>query len=148
MNSCFLLFPWEQIDAENDTSLALNHECVKRGHGIAISTRSNLTIRNNETNAFCKVSNKVDKLVDLHGPVVAAMEEITYSESKVKIERGDIIFAYCKDINKSGFVGVQSVRIGPLGFDSNQVSDLVVFLETLTGEPLSTTLTTPPSLPP
>ena len=29
MNICFLMYPWEEIDPENDTSLALIHECVK-----------------------------------------------------------------------------------------------------------------------
>ena len=62
MNICFLMYPWEQIDAENDTSLALIHECVKRGHGVAICTPSNLTIRNSVTNAFCKVINRMDTI--------------------------------------------------------------------------------------
>lgn len=56
------MYPWEQIDPENDTSLALIHECVKRGHGVAMCTPSNLTIRNSVTNAFCKVINRVDKI--------------------------------------------------------------------------------------
>jgi glutathione synthase len=56
------MYPWEQIDAENDSSLALIHECVKRGHGVAICTPSNLTIRNSVTCASCKVIKRVDKV--------------------------------------------------------------------------------------
>jgi len=52
MNVCFIMYPWEEIDAENDTSLALIKERVKRGHGVAMCTPSNFTIRNNVTNAF------------------------------------------------------------------------------------------------
>ena len=46
MNICFLMYPWEEIDPVNDTSLALIHECVRRGHGVALCTPANLTIRN------------------------------------------------------------------------------------------------------
>ncbi|MCL7754115.1 glutathione synthase [Polaribacter sp. Z022] len=63
MNVCFLMYPWESIKSpENDTSLTLIHECVKRGHGVAICTPSNLTIRNSVTNAFCTILNRVDKI--------------------------------------------------------------------------------------
>lgn len=63
MNICFLMYPWESIKSpENDTSLALIHECVKRGHGVAICTPANLTIRNSITNAFCTVINRIDKV--------------------------------------------------------------------------------------
>ena len=53
MNVCFLMYPWDEIKSpENDTSLTLIHECAKRGHGVAICSPSNLTIRNSVTNAF------------------------------------------------------------------------------------------------
>lgn len=62
MNICFLMYPWEDIDPANDTSLALIHECVKRQHGVALCTPANLTIRNSVTNAFCTVINRMDKV--------------------------------------------------------------------------------------
>lgn len=62
MNICFLMYPWEEIDPENDTTLALIHECAKRGHGVAICTPSNLTIRNSITNAFCTIINRMEKV--------------------------------------------------------------------------------------
>ncbi len=62
MNICFLMYPWEQIKPENDTTLALIHECMKRGFGVATCTPMNLTIRNSVTNAFCTVINKMDKI--------------------------------------------------------------------------------------
>lgn len=62
MNVCFIMYPWEDIDPENDTSLALIKECVKRGHGVAMCTPANLTIRNSVTNAFCKVIKRMDKV--------------------------------------------------------------------------------------
>ncbi|MGB5464249.1 MAG: glutathione synthase [Aureibaculum sp.] len=62
MNICFLMYPWENIKPENDTSLALIKECVKRKHGVAICTPANLTIRNSVTNAFCTVVGRMDKV--------------------------------------------------------------------------------------
>lgn len=62
MNICFLMYPWEEIDPENDTSLALIKECVKRGHGVAMCTPANLTIRDSVTNAFCTVVGRMDKV--------------------------------------------------------------------------------------
>lgn len=56
------MYPWEDIDAENDTSLALIKECVKRGHGIAMCSPANLTIRDSVTNAFCTVIGKMEKV--------------------------------------------------------------------------------------
>ncbi|MBT8258456.1 MAG: glutathione synthase [Bacteroidia bacterium] len=62
MNICFIMYPWEQIDPENDTSLALIKECVKRGHGVAMCTPSNLTIRDSVTCAFVTVVGRMEKV--------------------------------------------------------------------------------------
>ena len=63
MNVCFLMYPWESINSpENDTSVTLIHECVKRGHGVAICTPQNLTIRNSVTSAFCTIIKRMDKV--------------------------------------------------------------------------------------
>ena len=66
MNICFLMYPWEEIEPENDSSLTLIHECAKRGHGVAICTPSNLTIRNSVTNAFCTIINRMEKVPSSH----------------------------------------------------------------------------------
>lgn len=62
MNICFLMYPWEEIDPANDTSLALIHECVRRGHGVALCTPANLTIRNSVTSSFCTVIGRMEKV--------------------------------------------------------------------------------------
>lgn len=61
MNICFIMYPWEKIDPENDTTLALIKECVKRDHGVAMCTPANLTIRNSVTTANCTVIGRMDK---------------------------------------------------------------------------------------
>jgi len=63
MNVCFLMYPWDSIKSpENDTSLTLIHECVKRGHGVALCSPANLTIRNSVTCAFVTIINRMDKV--------------------------------------------------------------------------------------
>lgn len=56
------MYPWEEIDAENDATLSLIHECAKRGHGVAMCTPSNLTIRNSVTSAFCSIIKRMEKV--------------------------------------------------------------------------------------
>jgi glutathione synthase len=56
------MYPWEEIKPDTDSSLTLIHECAKRGHGVAICTPSNLTIRNSITSAFCTIINRMDKV--------------------------------------------------------------------------------------
>ena len=41
------------------------------------------------------------KLTDLHGPVIAAMENIVYTETKLQLDRGDVIFAYTDGITEA-----------------------------------------------
>ncbi|MAZ29651.1 MAG: glutathione synthase [Cytophagaceae bacterium] len=63
MNVCFLMYPWQDIkNPEDDSSLALVKECVKRGHGVAMTTPANLTIRDSVTFAFCKVIERQEKV--------------------------------------------------------------------------------------
>lgn len=62
MNVCFLMYPWEEIKPEDDSSLSLVRECAKRGHGVAIITPANLTIRDSVTYAFCKVLVRAEKI--------------------------------------------------------------------------------------
>ena len=62
MNICFLMYPWEKIDPEKDSSLTLIKECVRRKHGVALCTPANLTIRNSVTYASCTVVGRMDKV--------------------------------------------------------------------------------------
>lgn len=48
-----------------------------------------------------KSSGELIKLSQLHGPVVAAMEAMSYKESKIQINKGDIVFAYTDGVTES-----------------------------------------------
>lgn len=89
MNVCFLMYPWESIDAENDTSLAFIHECVKRKHGVAICTPANLTIRNSVTSAFCTVVNRMEKVP---ASLKAFYKQATTREEMLPLAGFDVIF--------------------------------------------------------
>lgn len=62
MNVCFIMYPWEEIVPEDDSTLALIHEFVKRGHGLAVTTPSNLTIRDSVAFAFSKCIKRKEKI--------------------------------------------------------------------------------------
>lgn len=63
MNICFIMYPWEKIVPKSDSTLTLIHECVKRGHKVAIATPANLTIRNSIAYGFCKIVSKKEEKI-------------------------------------------------------------------------------------
>lgn len=90
MNVCFLMYPWESIKSpENDTSLTLVHECMKRGHGCAICTPSNLTIRNSVTSAFCTILNRSKKISN---NLRSFYKNVTTREEMLPLAGFDVIF--------------------------------------------------------
>jgi glutathione synthase len=62
MNVCFIMYPWDEIKPDDDTTLAMIHEFVKRGHGLAITTPANLTIRDSVAFAFCRCIKRTEKI--------------------------------------------------------------------------------------
>lgn len=55
MNILFLMYPWERVDPDNDSTIRLIHECVSRKHTVALATVHNLTMRESTAMAFCNV---------------------------------------------------------------------------------------------
>ncbi len=62
MNVCFIMYPWERMDPENDSTLAMIQEFAKRGHGLAITTPANLTIRDSVAFAFSRCLKRAEKI--------------------------------------------------------------------------------------
>jgi glutathione synthase len=84
------MYPWNSIKhPENDTSVALIHECVKRNHGVAICTPANLTIRNSVTNAFCTIINRMQ---DVPNNLKAFYKKATTREEMLPLAGFDVIF--------------------------------------------------------
>lgn len=51
---CFIMYPWERVEPSQDSTLRIIHEAIKRGHEVAITNPSNLTIRDSVTLSLCK----------------------------------------------------------------------------------------------
>ncbi len=83
------MYPWDEIDAENDSSLALIHECVKRRHGVAICTPANLTIRNSVTSAFCTV---IDRLEEVPSGLKSFYKKVKTREEMLPLAGFDVLF--------------------------------------------------------
>ncbi|OQK18711.1 glutathione synthetase [Methyloprofundus sedimenti] len=49
------MYPWERVDPETDSTIRMIHECVSRGHTVALATVHNLTMRESTAMAFCNV---------------------------------------------------------------------------------------------
>lgn len=62
MHICFLMYPWDRVCPETDTTLRLIHECALRGHTVAITTMSGLTIRDRNVFGFCLVLKKGQRI--------------------------------------------------------------------------------------
>lgn len=58
MNILFLMYPWDRIEPETDSTIRLIHECVSREHTVALATPHNLTMRDSVASAFCQVFKK------------------------------------------------------------------------------------------
>ncbi len=56
------MYPWEEVKPGNDSSLCIIHECVERGHTVALTTSASLTIRDSIAMTFSKVFIKEDKV--------------------------------------------------------------------------------------
>jgi len=85
-----LMYPWETIkNPDNDTSVAFIHECVKRGHGVAICTPANLTIRNSVTSAFCTVINRMETVPST---LKSFHKKATIREEMLPLAGFDVIF--------------------------------------------------------
>jgi PAS domain S-box-containing protein len=50
---------------------------------------------------ICKETRELTKLRDLHGPVIGAMEGMTYGETKLFLNKNDIVFSYTDGVTES-----------------------------------------------
>ena len=89
MNICFIMYPWEEIVPDADSSICLIHECALRGHQVAITTESNLTIRDSIPLAFAKVLQKSDKISKTKGNF---HKQAKFKDQMLPLAGFDVIF--------------------------------------------------------
>jgi glutathione synthase len=88
MKICFLMYPWDRVIPDNDSTLRLIHEAALREHTVAISTPNNLTIRGGVASAFCNVLTKAAKVSD---SVPAFYRQAKFKRSKLPLAGFDVI---------------------------------------------------------
>ncbi len=89
MHICFLMYPWESISPETDTTLRLVHECAARGHTVAITTTSGLTIRDSTVYGFCQIIKKGQKISD---KIPNFYKQVDFQKARVPMAGFDVIF--------------------------------------------------------
>lgn len=89
MNICFIMYPWEKIEFETDSTLRLIHESYIRGHHVSITTPNNLTMRKSVTSAFCKIIQKMDKIP---ATPQSFYKRVKFKEEMLPLAGFDVIF--------------------------------------------------------
>ncbi len=89
MKICFLMYPWERVTPDTDSTLRLIHEAASRGHTVAITTPHNLTIRDSVAHAFCNVLRKDCKI---SGNIPSFYRNAEFRRAKLPLAGFDIIF--------------------------------------------------------
>ncbi|WP_299694393.1 glutathione synthase [uncultured Vibrio sp.] len=89
MHICFLMYPWERISPESDTTLRLVHECAARGHTVAITTTSGLTIRDSTVYGFCQIIRKGQKISD---NIPRFYRQVDFQKARLPMAGFDVIF--------------------------------------------------------
>ena len=88
MKICFIMYSWDRIEPESDSTLRLIHECVKRGHTVALSTANNLTIRDSVASAFCDVIKKEGNVSD---SITGFYRKVVFRRSQLPLSGFDAI---------------------------------------------------------
>lgn len=64
MNIGFIIHDWADIEPGKSSTLVIIHECMSRGHKVAVIYPQNLTVRNNVVYGFSKVLQPMEKVPD------------------------------------------------------------------------------------
>lgn len=89
MNILFIMYPWERVHPETDSTLRLIHECAHRGHQVALTTGANLTIRDSVTMSFCRV---IDKRARMSATARIWYKQVVFKEQMLPLAGFDAIF--------------------------------------------------------
>ncbi|NNF02081.1 MAG: glutathione synthase [Bacteroidia bacterium] len=89
MRICFIMYPWERVNPNQDSTLRIIHESCKRGHEVVITHPANLTIRDSKTLSFCKTIVAEDKI---SSNVPTFYKNVSFETSMEALEDFDVIF--------------------------------------------------------
>jgi glutathione synthase len=89
MKICFIMYPWEKVNPNQDSTLRIIHECVGRGHNAAITHPQNLTIRDSVTLSYCKEIKLTGKLPK---SITGFFQSVQFESKMMPLKDFDIIF--------------------------------------------------------
>ncbi|MDW7690513.1 glutathione synthase [Flammeovirgaceae bacterium SG7u.111] len=89
MNICFLMYPWDRVAPETDTTLRMIHEAASRRHKVAILMPKNLTIRESMTFGFCRMLKREEKVPQ---NIMSFYKKAEFKEQLVPMSGFDVIF--------------------------------------------------------
>ena len=89
MKICFIMYPWHRIEPKQDSSIRIIHELVSRGHEVAVTHPSNLTIRDSVTLSLCKTIIPQDKV---SGNIPSFYKSVEFDEGMRALQEFDVIF--------------------------------------------------------
>jgi len=82
------MYNWDTIKAQQNSTLRIIHECVKRGFDVSITHPQNLTIRDSITLSFCKTFKKKK----LSNSIVNFYKNAEFDTSMRELQDFDVIF--------------------------------------------------------
>lgn len=90
MNICFLMYPWEKIEVDTDSTIRLIHESAMRGFNVAVVGPGNLSIRDTVVYGYCSVIQKGKKKVPTN--VKTFYKEAKFQKKMLPLKGFDVIF--------------------------------------------------------
>ncbi|GAL02405.1 glutathione synthase [Photobacterium aphoticum] len=88
MKICFVMYPWDKVEPENDSTLRMIHEAASRGHTVAITTPNNLTMRHSTALAFCQVL----KQGEISSNIPSFYRKAEFNSAQLPLAGFDVIF--------------------------------------------------------
>lgn len=89
MKICFIMYPWERVNPNQDSTLRIIHESVKRGHEVTITHPTNLTIRDSITLSLCK---KITLKSKISSSVPSFYKNVVFETEMRPLSEFDVIF--------------------------------------------------------
>lgn len=89
MRICYIMYPWTEIDPKKDSTFILIQESILRGHTVAMSTPSELAIRDSLTMANCLIFDENQKDVTT---TEALYNNAKLTEKMLPLKDFDVIF--------------------------------------------------------
>ena len=89
MHIAFIADSWEELNPEIDSTVRLIHESCIRGHRVGLFAPGNLTVRDNETYAYCNMFSKNQTFSD---KLETFYKKAKLSRQRVPIKGFDAIF--------------------------------------------------------